>query len=215
VFILGHPAALESDVAADMSIKLVKAQTPSAKNLRQMTYMSYFGAMQNAIVADSKDRQVISLRSIGNIITRQPPYEIGWESLAFCIPDLDFQLDRTIDALRLAMVGLCCASSSQMSSLGLQDTHLAGLRVTRSIPSDIRCVGIGLVRAIDISDSKVYLLTPVDLRLLEQVNLCVVGAEQISAKEFLLPAEPQAVPYMCTNLLQQGKTSMESHKRSF
>ncbi|KAI3943925.1 hypothetical protein MKW92_025848 [Papaver armeniacum] len=84
---------------------------------------------------------------------------------------------------------------------------IVGLAVSSAKSSDSEhetpwCVGLGIVRGIDVSKGIFYVLTPVPLSILEKVDLFLQGLLQIPTR--LLQVPGCLSPYMSTNVLLQS-----------
>ncbi|MCL7046667.1 hypothetical protein MKW94_013327 [Papaver nudicaule] len=84
---------------------------------------------------------------------------------------------------------------------------IVGLAVSSAKSSDSEhgtpwCVGLGIVRGIDVEKDIYYVLTPVSLNNLQKVDLFLQGLLQIPAR--LLQISGCLSPYMATNVLLQS-----------
>ncbi|CAN6208840.1 unnamed protein product, partial [Urochloa humidicola] len=86
-------------------------------------------------------------------------------------------------SLNATIVGLAVSSASD---------------ATRSIPY---CVGLGIVRGIDIQNGLLYIITPVPLERLQSVDLLQQGFIEIPTT--LLQVRGYVSPYMLTNVLHK------------
>ncbi|XP_026421048.1 polynucleotide 5'-hydroxyl-kinase NOL9-like [Papaver somniferum] len=99
----------------------------------------------------------------------------------------------------------CQVSSSEI--FYALNGSIVGLAVSSAKSSDsehetLWCVGLGIVRGIDVSKDIFYVLTPVPLSILEKVDLFLQGLLQIPTR--LLQVSGCLSPYMSTNVLLQS-----------
>ncbi|KAI5055660.1 hypothetical protein GOP47_0029181 [Adiantum capillus-veneris] len=83
---------------------------------------------------------------------------------------------------------------------------LIGLGVSKENEQDAKpwCVGLGIVRAVDVSRGLFYVLTPLKLDVLQRVNTFIQGRIEIPAA--FLKAPRYVSPYLCKNTITMDGT---------
>lgn len=105
-------------------------------------------------------------------VSRQLPYEVPWASVAVSVLHARVPHSQTLYTLNGAVVGLLAA--------GAPETHgrmhsEGGLRMTRATLV-VPCVGLGIVRAVDVARRLLFIVTPADPADLEAVTVLAAGS---------------------------------------
>ncbi|KAI6682942.1 hypothetical protein NL676_028855 [Syzygium grande] len=80
------------------------------------------------------------------------------------------------------------------------NASIVGLAISSNEPDELpSCVGLGIVRGIDLSKGSIYVITPVPLKMLEKVDLFLQGFIQIPTS--LLQVQRYMSPYMSKDVL--------------
>ncbi|KAG1346282.1 putative Polynucleotide 5'-hydroxyl-kinase NOL9 [Cocos nucifera] len=115
---------------------------------------------------------------------------------------------------RIKVQHLHCQPSSSGLYHGL-DATVVGLAISSWMTASSEhctpwCVGLGLVRAVDISKDKLYLISPVPHSTLEKVDLLLQGSIEIPV--CLLQGCGSSSPFMSRNVLRNlGQPELDEH----
>ncbi|XP_011622893.1 polynucleotide 5'-hydroxyl-kinase NOL9 [Amborella trichopoda] len=128
----------------------------------------------------SKDLNITAYKELANALASLPPYEVPISSMK--------------------VLHLHCQVPSSEVFYSLNGT-IVGLSVSSTKSGKCRplCVGLGIVRGIDILKGLYYVITPVSPRDLEKVDLFLQGLIEIPT--CLLQVKGCVSPYMSTNVL--------------
>ena len=80
------------------------------------------------------------------------------------------------------------------------DAH-SMFQIARCAPASAECVGLGLVRSVDVAARTLLVLTPVHAQLLGSVNLLLRGSITLPVELALDPSSPFRTPYVTTEAL--------------
>ncbi|KAG8053129.1 hypothetical protein GUJ93_ZPchr0001g30154 [Zizania palustris] len=130
------------------------------------------------------DISLTTNKELAYALTSLPPYEVSISDVM--VIHLHFQVPRSEvwHSLNATIVGLAISCG----------TTEAG----RSIPW---CVGLGIVRGVDVQRGILYVITPVPLKHLQRVDLLLQGLIEIPKS--LLQVRGCVSPYMPTNVLHK------------
>jgi polynucleotide 5'-hydroxyl-kinase GRC3/NOL9 len=136
-------------------------------------------------------------------------------------------------ALNASLVGLCADGRAELRPLGL-DARLSGLDVPTELAADasgddaashpagcaltllaepplVHCLGLGLVRAVDVTRGELHIVTPVTLAQLQCVNTVVRGNLALPASMITGGAQPMAaMPYFTVESVTDAGTGAAS-----
>lgn len=112
-----------------------------------------------------------------------PPYQVPFSDVAIVHLHCKVPAGEIWHSLNATIVGLAVSNASEG---------------TRSIPY---CVGLGIIRGVDIQKGLLYLITPVPLQRLQSVDLLQQGLIEIPTA--LLQVRGCVSPYMSTNVLHK------------
>lgn len=163
--------------AAELSEKSLEEWGFRPVELRNIGLISYFSRMSDGTPEWSLADAV--------------PHRISWQGLAVCICHESIPPELTMAALNASLVALCIMDSGAAGSVpryraveGQYPTILQGMPL-------MPCLGYGVVRAIDVTNGHIYLVTPEPADRLAQVNCLVMGG--IRLPEGMLLDAPQAL----------------------
>ncbi|XP_042497065.1 polynucleotide 5'-hydroxyl-kinase NOL9 [Macadamia integrifolia] len=129
------------------------------------------------------DAHITTFKELSRALASHPPYEVPISSIKVRHLHCQVPSSEIFRSLNATIVGL--AVSSEKSS--------------ESEPCIPQCVGLGIVRGIDISKDLFYVITPVPRCNLKKVDLFLQGFIQIPT--CLLQVQGCASPYMSANVL--------------
>ncbi|CAL5045617.1 unnamed protein product [Urochloa decumbens] len=112
-----------------------------------------------------------------------PPYQVPFSDVTVAHLHCEVLAGEIWHSLNATIVGLAVSSASD---------------ATRSIPY---CVGLGIIRGIDVQNGLLYIITPVPLEHLQSVDLLQQGLIEIPTT--LLQVRGYVSPYMSTNVLHK------------
>lgn len=92
----------------------------------------------------------------------EAPYKISWKHISVIVPD-DIEESLVSYTLNCSVVALLTGPDNSSSD------NDEGIKLVEEDISSMKCLGLGIVRAVDISDKLLYLNTPVDSKTLEHV----------------------------------------------
>ncbi|XP_058179300.1 polynucleotide 5'-hydroxyl-kinase NOL9 [Rhododendron vialii] len=164
---------IEINSARQDSLKRSVLVHKDARLLRDLRVMAYF---RQCFPSDSS---ITTIKELAYALAAHPPYEIPMSIIK--IKHLHCQVPSTevFYSLNATIVGLAVSSEDS--------EHLP------------QCVGLGLVRGIDIFKRVLYVITPVLQNTLEKVDLLLQGLIQIPTT--LLQVQGCISPYMAANVL--------------
>ncbi|KAJ3694113.1 hypothetical protein LUZ60_009593 [Juncus effusus] len=132
----------------------------------------------------SKEMNISTNKELAFALASIPPYQVDFSKVK--VSHLHFRVPtgETWHSLNAAIVGLCV--SSEMPAR------------PDSYPW---CIGLGIVRGIDVSRGLLYVITPIPIQSLQKVDLLIQGLIEIPTS--LLQVKGCASPYMSTNVLHK------------
>lgn len=147
-----------------------------AKLMRDLRIYAYF----RQCIPSEMD--ICTFKELGLALASHPPYEVPFSSVR--ISHLHWQVpsSEVFRSLNATIVGLAVSAQS--------------LNSEACTPW---CVGLGIVRGVDVSKDLLYILTPVPQRVLVKVDLLLQGYLEIPTR--LLEVPECRSPYMSANVL--------------
>ncbi|XP_062207380.1 polynucleotide 5'-hydroxyl-kinase NOL9-like [Phragmites australis] len=112
-----------------------------------------------------------------------PPYQVPFSDVTVMHLHCEVPAGEIWHSLNATIVGLAVSNASE---------------ATGSIPC---CVGLGIVRGVDVQKGLLYVITPVPLQRLQSVDLLLQGLIEIPTS--LLQVRGCVSPYMSTNVLHK------------
>ncbi|KMZ69702.1 Polynucleotide 5'-hydroxyl-kinase grc3 [Zostera marina] len=152
---------------------LIEKQTHDLRDIRIIAYFSQ--CFPHDIDSSTFENFAYALASI-------PPYEVSISEVKTVHLHCQVPCSEILYSLNATIVGLSVS------------TETTG----NGIPW---CVGLGIVRSIDISKDLLYIITPVNPKILEKVDLLLQGFIEIPSR--LLQIHEYMPPYMSANVLNK------------
>ncbi|XP_030531197.2 polynucleotide 5'-hydroxyl-kinase NOL9 [Rhodamnia argentea] len=144
-----------------------------ARLLRDMRITAYF---RQCFPSSSN---ITKIKELAHALASHPPYEVP------------------VSAIKIKHLHCQVPSTEVFYSL---NASIIGLAISSNKPDDVpSCVGLGIVRGIDLLKGSIYVITPVPLKMLVKVDLFLQGFIQIPTS--LLQAQGCVSPYMSTDVL--------------
>jgi hypothetical protein len=134
-------------------------------------------------------------RALVPMVAREP-YALSWADVAVCCQHTVVPPEQMARVLNASLVALlhdpeeAAAAAAAARSLS---PHARRMRVLRR-PSLGRCVGVGVVRAVDVPGRRFLVVTSVDPGVLAGVNVLAVGGVQLPAALFRW-SQSHGIPY--------------------
>ncbi|XP_051947607.1 polynucleotide 5'-hydroxyl-kinase NOL9-like [Xyrauchen texanus] len=156
-----------------------KMRHQRSNELRDLALLSYFSKMQ------SPDPGPI--RPLHCFI----PYQVPHSSVAIGVTHCEVAPNHILYAANASLVGLCCLSEKVMGRGG---------PVVLSQTPICQCVGLGVLRGVDMARGLYFLITPVSPSILRHVNCLLLG--EITLPKALLTMQLGAeveLPYITTD----------------
>lgn len=131
---------------------------------------------------------------IGQTLASMKPYVISMDSVQYgIIRGVDNPCDLgsddvVLDALNGSIVGLCCSATTRE---GINNDCMS-------------CVGLGLIRSIDREKRLFFVLTPVPLNALQQVDTLVGGSIQVPTECLYRGVHAESFPYLSCDGVSVG-----------
>ncbi|XP_028849801.1 polynucleotide 5'-hydroxyl-kinase NOL9 [Denticeps clupeoides] len=156
-----------------------EARHQRSNELRDLAMLAYFSKMQGPDPGP--------VRPLHCFI----PYQVSMSAVALGVTHREVAPAHILYAANASLVGLCCVREKVASQGGpalLSRTPIC------------QCVGLGVVRGIDMERGLYLLVTPVSPSLLKQVNCLLLG--EIALPKTLLTTQPGAegdLPYVTTD----------------
>jgi polynucleotide 5'-kinase involved in rRNA processing len=217
---IGGFGRCESKGAADT----VRSQAAPAADVRAMQLLAYFdclpaGARTLPSQADGYGEQRWQRALCGLMTT--PPMMVPLHSVRVCVMHGNILPDQVLCSLNASIVGLACiepgeplgsadARGSQAERHGTRSPPIEGILLPRPAPA-CECVGLGLVRSVDVQRGDLFVLTPVPQRLLSTVNTLLRGNIEVPIAMLQPTVLTDASPYLTTQALRAaGANTMKS-----
>ncbi|ELT95693.1 hypothetical protein CAPTEDRAFT_197373, partial [Capitella teleta] len=163
-------------------------------DLRNLTLLSYLS---------------LSLPANEVSLCAMQPYQIDWCSVALHVCHVSLPRTQIMAAFNASVVALVHAPSEMI--VQCEDSEMPKFLLQKPI---CECYGFGLVRAIDPSQKKLYLVTPLPLEVLKsKVNCLLLGALSIPTDIILNQKLGRSVPYVDRPKDAVGSSSIKRHQR--
>ncbi|ORX49701.1 hypothetical protein BCR36DRAFT_353398 [Piromyces finnis] len=198
---------------------------------RTLNLLSYFSRDNNEL---NEIHSISSIRrgwwNFREAFSEKIPYQVFWRDVNIQILYADVPNSQILYALNGSIVGLI-SDTTQYSRIGVNNNQnqpvsekalepYLQLKIISSEqymidPSRQQCVGIGIIRSIDPSSGKFYIITPVSQDALSRVNLIIRGANyDLPSCIYMSGFETSKdeLPY-CTFTLAEGIGSVEKRIR--
>ena len=143
----------------------------------------------------------VSFLTAASTLASLRPYRVPFAAVCLQLLPPNDRLPHAmyLQAFNATVVALC--TSDMALSLSTVETG-GGVRVVTSSPSPLPCLGLAIVRAVDVSSRQLYLLTPLPLTLMRQVNVLVRGTMELpSVLVYQREHDGRGQPYMPANAL--------------
>lgn len=121
---------------------------------------------------DLRTLAILSYLSAGSNITHNIPYKIRWDSLAIYICHEFVPPNQVLYAINASVVALCNADMTQTSHLK-DNKNMPRFFTKRPI---CKCLGFGFVRGIETETQSLYIISPLPLDVISEVNTIMRGA---------------------------------------
>ncbi|PIA62362.1 hypothetical protein AQUCO_00200394v1 [Aquilegia coerulea] len=171
------PDLIEIKTAFEDSFKRSVLILKDARLMRDIRIIAYFRQCL------ASDLDISSRKELAHALASHPPYEVPLSSIKVTHLYCQVPSSESFHALNASIVGLAVTSAKS----------------TNSEACTPWCVGLGIVRGIDVSKDLLYVLTPVPQRVLVKVDLLLQGFLQIPTS--LLQVQGYRSPYMSANVL--------------
>ncbi|XP_078342508.1 uncharacterized protein LOC144628299 [Oculina patagonica] len=161
----------------------------SASDKRTLALLSYFSRTKtnNRLSGPCEDSSSLTMASLLSCI----PYRIPWSCVAIHVMHTEVAWNQVLYSINASVVGLAQTRSDQM----YREDDNAPFYFKESPITE--CIGLGIVRNIDPVNRLLYVLTPLSLDTLRQVNTLLKGNLEIPAA-ILLSAKQGNAPYVST-----------------
>jgi polynucleotide 5'-hydroxyl-kinase GRC3/NOL9 len=132
---------------------------------------------------------------IGTRLASQPPYAVSLDALEIsCTHSSSIQKDQIMRVLNGSVVGLCIQNSTKKKQSVMEE-----------------CVGLGIVRSVNIATRMLYILTSVhDQAVLKSVNHLVIG--KLDLPPHLLQTNQFKSPYLALHAMTAEGTAAGAGK---
>ncbi|KAJ7336072.1 Polynucleotide 5'-hydroxyl-kinase nol9 [Desmophyllum pertusum] len=181
------PIILQIDSASESSGDSSTSKF-GASDKRTLALLSYFSKtkMNNGPDEPCEDPSSLTVTSVLSCI----PYKIPWSCVAIHVMHTEIAWSQILYSINASVVGLAQTRSDQMYRQ--EDDDNTPFYITESPITE--CIGLGIVRNIDPVKRLLYVITPLSLDTLRQVNTLLKGNLEIPA--LLLSAKQGNVPYV-------------------
>ncbi|CAF0868791.1 unnamed protein product [Brachionus calyciflorus] len=167
----------------------------SAKDHRNIAILAYFAKLNES---DVYFKPIHHLR----------PYRISWSKLALHVihSRVDYE-----QFFRVFNASLVCLSSIDQKFIKRrhENKELPGYLNLFEYTVDIKCLGFGIVRGINMETKEFYILTPEPIEILNQVNLLCKGMLNLPMEFFCEQESMTPSPYMSIACSNQNRTSFD------
>ncbi|XXG42462.1 hypothetical protein AAC387_Pa01g2737 [Persea americana] len=180
----GHVSLIEISSTFRDSLKRSVIQK-DAHLLRDTRIMAYFRQ------CFPREMNITTSEELAHALASHPPYEVP--------------------TAKIKIMHLHCQVPDSEVSYSLNAT-IVGLAVSCTKPESSTpwCVGLGIVRAVDVSKGLLYVITPVAQHNLEKVDILLQGFIEIPTR--LLQVSGCMSPYMSTTVLPKTRATESGHK---
>ncbi|KVH98815.1 polynucleotide 5'-hydroxyl-kinase NOL9 isoform X1 [Cynara cardunculus var. scolymus] len=169
----GAVTLIEINSARQDSLNRSVLVQKDSRHLRDLSIVTYFRQ------CFPSDMSISTIKEVARALAAHPPYEVPVSAVSIKHLHCEVPKDEIFYSLNATIVGL--AVNSEDSG------HLP------------RCVGLGIVRGVDILRRVLYIITPVPQNVVEDVDVLLQGFIQIPT--YLLQVQGSVSPYMASNVL--------------
>ena len=147
----------------------------------------------------------VSFLTAASSLASLRPYRIPFTAVCLQLLPPNDRLPHSLylQAFNATLVALCTSDTDTAATQPLSSVETAGgVRIVTSPPSPLSCLGLAIVRAIDVSSRQLYLLTPLPLVLMRRVRVLVRGTMELpSVLVYSREADERGQPYMPNSAL--------------
>jgi len=148
------------------------------KEARRLQLSAYFAPFRGT--SSVKHTEDAKWRSMSQLLEIIRPVRTSIKSLKFCVLHEDLSLSASVlRAFDVSLVGLCVSSSSSSnhdgSTTSIHNTTTTTVRIVRDHINVTKCMGLGIVRSVNLKKDELLLITPIPLHLLQDVDTLVLG----------------------------------------
>eukprot|EP00455_Lapot_gusevi_P054538 TRINITY_DN8761_c0_g5_i1.p1 TRINITY_DN8761_c0_g5~~TRINITY_DN8761_c0_g5_i1.p1 ORF type:complete len:369 (+),score=41.81 TRINITY_DN8761_c0_g5_i1:385-1491(+) len=198
-FLLEHPQA--TCLATPMFDSTVDKNKKTAAELRLWALISYFGQR-------SRPLYELDLVNIAPALASQKPYKISFNSIRVQFLHQQVPEDQVWVSINGAIVGLC--TQPDLESDSTDPLH----KVNGSSVKTGTCLGLGIVRSIDLSRQLLYLLTPLPLSHLRHVTTLVKGTLDLPATLCFQSCPLHVDPYLAADCITASVGSKQKARKN-
>lgn len=204
----GNPGAVFNPVILQLDANKEKDKVPVSKytaaDKRALALLSYLSRTNPDLRSGGRgSRGITSLLSC-------VPYSVPWNQLAIHIMHTELPWDQILYSINASVVGLAEVSVDQMHRR--EENNLAPYYFVDN--PVVECHGLGIVRNVDPTRQVLYVLTPLSLEVLQQVNTLLKGNLEIPAA-LLLSTKQVNGPYISTEFTYELYGAMAKKQRPF
>lgn len=164
----------------------------TAADLRNMRITYYFADLEKLknncdgnVLVDGGSGGDINSGRIARSLRSAIPHCVSWENVSICIVHTTVAKEDVLRAINGSLVGLIVSGikiNNRTNDVNFNnDRYITppnvisnmSIRLGATRPSP--CVGLGIVRSIDPSNGRIYILTPIPLHVLKDVDLLLMG----------------------------------------
>jgi polynucleotide 5'-hydroxyl-kinase GRC3/NOL9 len=200
-----------SSSPSSLSSSSFRPSRPTASAQRTMRMVQYFvrnrlshGSGKEEVAEESEEekeeKSIDAHRSLSynaDVLASELPYRIGFHKMyvhavhASTLPD-----EEVLATINGSIVGLCCVDELTVAA-ATTVTATARPRMLRGATPIAPCRGLGIVRSIDSHKRLLYVITPIPLASLRDVNLLMRGNIQLPSELLLSRNFSETPPYHC------------------
>ncbi|CAH3188431.1 unnamed protein product [Porites evermanni] len=167
--------------------KFAKLSKFKASDHRTLALLSYFSRTK-ANISHCEGRSSLAQTSLLSCV----PYSVPWSCVGIHVMHTEISWNEILYAVNASVVGLARCASEEMYRRGDCSTPWCFMRSPIT-----ECIGLGIVRNIDPVEKLLFVLTPLGLDDLKQVNTLLKGNLEIPAA-LLLSTKQSNAPYIST-----------------
>lgn len=156
---------------------------------RSLALLAYFSRIvtNNTINEARESPPAVNITALMSCI----PYQIPWNCVAVHVIHTEVPWDQILFSINASVVGLAKIERDEMHGIG--DNNNTPFFLAESPVAE--CIGLGIVRNIDPGRKLLYVLTPLTLDRLQQVNALLKGNIEIPAA-IMLSTKQATAPYV-------------------
>ncbi|PRP84318.1 polynucleotide 5'-hydroxyl-kinase NOL9-like [Planoprotostelium fungivorum] len=147
----------------------------------------------------AKDKRDLALtRYFGQDVHVKPVASIKWKYLRMSILFESVKPSQTFWAINASLIGLCI----DRSAIRFSDDRERKFVEEEELPVILQeqplceCVGLGIVRSVDMANRQIHISTPLSMDVLSQVNTILRGNIELPNSLACTPFDPSERPYM-------------------